>query len=192
MFRFYAPDECTGKDGYPEAWHETLKHEVRAQAEHRCIRCLHPYVKGAGRWSPCDDRCLHRGPLRYRAGDGWEWDEVNGPDCEEDWIGVAGEGITVGCDVEAEYRILTVHHLDGNKGNCRWWNLVALCQRCHLTVQGKVKMERRWLHEHSEWFKPYVAGYYAHVYLGEDVTREQAEARLDELLALEHRQMEIA
>jgi hypothetical protein len=35
-------------------------------------------------------------------------------------------------------------------------------------MQGKVKMERRWLHEHSDWFKPYVAGYYAHVYLGED------------------------
>jgi hypothetical protein len=52
-------------------------------------------------------------------------------------------------------------------------------------MQGKVKMERRWLHEHSDWFKPYVAGYYAHVYLNEDVTREQAEARMDELLALE-------
>jgi len=56
---------------------------------------------------------------------------------------------------------LTVHHLDGNKANCEWWNLAALCQRCHLCIQGKVVMNRVWMFEHSEWFKPYVAGYYA-------------------------------
>lgn len=33
-------------------------------------------------------------------------------------------------------RMLTVHHLDGNKANCEWWNLAALCQVCHLFVQG--------------------------------------------------------
>lgn len=57
---------------------------------------------------------------------------------------------------------LTVHHLDGNKANVAWWNLVALCQRCHLHIQGKVKMNRIWMFEHSDWIKPYVAGYYAH------------------------------
>jgi len=31
---------------------------------------------------------------------------------------------------------LTVHHLDGNKSNCDYTNLVALCQRCHLHVQA--------------------------------------------------------
>jgi hypothetical protein len=87
--------------------------------------------------------------------------------------------------VEARWRILTVHHLDGNKGNCRWWNLAALCQRCHLQIQGKVQMARVYPWPHSEWFKPYVAGYYAWTYLGEDLTREEAEARMDELLALE-------
>ncbi len=39
--------------------------------------------------------------------------------------------------------------------------------------------------EHSEWFKPYAAGYYAVVYLGEDLDRDQTVARLDELLDLE-------
>ena len=34
-------------------------------------------------------------------------------------------------------RILTVHHLDGNKANCADDNLVALCQVCHLHVQAK-------------------------------------------------------
>lgn len=30
--------------------------------------------------------------------------------------------------------ILTVHHIDGNKSDCRWENLVALCQVCHLKM----------------------------------------------------------
>lgn len=82
------------------------------------------------------------------------------------------------------WRILTVHHLDGDKANCRWWNLAALCQRCHLYVQGRVKMEQTYLGEHSEWFRPYVAGYYAATVLGEpDLTRAQVEARMDELIA---------
>lgn len=63
-------------------------------------------------------------------------------------------------DIPAGY-MLTVHHLDLNKSNCAWWNLAALCQRCHLTIQGKVIMEQPYMFEHSEWFKPYVAGYYA-------------------------------
>lgn len=27
-------------------------------------------------------------------------------------------------------RALTVHHLSGDKSNCRWWNLLATCQGC--------------------------------------------------------------
>ena len=63
-------------------------------------------------------------------------------------------------DPEAGYT-LTVHHLDLDPKNCEWWNLVALCQRCHLIIQAKVIMEQPWMFEHSTWFKPYVAGYYA-------------------------------
>ncbi len=59
--------------------------------------------------------------------------------------------------------ILTVHHADLNPANCAWWNLLALCQRCHLHIQSKVVMEQPYMFEHSEWFKPYVAGYYAHL-----------------------------
>lgn len=62
-------------------------------------------------------------------------------------------------DIENSF-MLTVHHLDLNKSNCAWWNIPALCQRCHLSIQGKVIMERLYMFEHSEWFKPYVAGYY--------------------------------
>jgi hypothetical protein len=56
---------------------------------------------------------------------------------------------------------LTVHHLDIDPRNCAWWNIPALCQRCHLSIQGKVILERDWMFDHSEWFRPYVAAYYA-------------------------------
>lgn len=56
---------------------------------------------------------------------------------------------------------LTVHHLDIDPSNCEWWNLAALCQRCHLHIQAKVIMERTWYLPHSQWFRPFVAGYYA-------------------------------
>ena len=88
-------------------------------------------------------------------------------------------------EVEARWRILTVHHLNGAKHDLRWWNLASLCQRCHLYVQRKVVMERVYIWEHTEWFKPHAAGWYAAAYLGENLTREQTMARLDELLALE-------
>lgn len=82
--------------------------------------------------------------------------------------------------------VLTVHHFDGNKSNCRWWNLLALCQRCHLKVQSRVNPEQPYMFEHSGWLKPYVAGFYSAKYeLDPDITRQEVEARLDELLANE-------
>ncbi len=85
-------------------------------------------------------------------------------------------------EVETGY-VLTVHHLDLDPSNCHWWNLVALCQRCHLKVQAKVVMHRPWMFEHSDWFKPYVGGYYAY-HAGYPDDRESVLARLDELAAL--------
>lgn len=80
---------------------------------------------------------------------------------------------------------LTVHHFDGNKSNCEWWNLMSLCQRCHLKVQGRVNPEIRYFLEHSEWAKPYIAGFYAKKYENRLITREEALSRMDELLAHE-------
>lgn len=60
--------------------------------------------------------------------------------------------------------VLTVHHLDGNKANCADWNLAALCQRCHLTIPGWVRMEQMFFAELldvSEWFQPHLEGYLA-------------------------------
>lgn len=138
-FRLYTPEEC-GKDGYPFEWHASIKHTVRELAGHRCERCKHPYECGKhqkGEWSICDDQCRHE------------------PD------GLQPFNATFR---HAQWRILTVHHLDGNKANCEKWNLAALCQRCHLQIQGKVKMDQLFFAELldvSEWFKPHLEGYLA-------------------------------
>lgn len=76
---------------------------------------------------------------------------------------------------------LTVHHLDMNPANCAWWNLAALCQRCHLVIQAKVRMAQPYMFEHSEWFRPYVAGYNAHLW-GLNTSREYVQANIDRLL----------
>ena len=60
-------------------------------------------------------------------------------------------------DVESGY-MLTVHHLDGDKTNCEWWNLPPLCQRCHLKIQAKVDMNQLYMFEHADWFAPYLEG----------------------------------
>lgn len=175
----------------------SIKDLVRAHAGHRCVRCGHPYRKGEhgnGEWSPCDTTCTHLGPIRsrevYRGDGAWaehDLDRIGQP---------AGEGIMdegpggqpmVRWEVEAQWRILTVHHLNGIKHDCRWWNLAALCQRCHLSIQTRVIMERPYDRPHSDWFKPYAAGFYASL-LGEEISREEAVERMDELLDPHHRQ----
>jgi hypothetical protein len=195
LLRQYEPEEC-GADGYPNAWHHeslgptpregapiqdypripAIKDLIRELAGHRCQRCKHPYRKGAhgsGEWSPCDEHCgTHGGPYRWR---------VDGEYVQQN------DGSFGPTQREAQWRILTVHHLDEDKTNCRWWNLAALCQRCHLRMQRAVVMDRVYSFEHSDWFKPYAAGFYAWKYLGEDLGREETIQRLPELLALEHR-----
>jgi 5-methylcytosine-specific restriction endonuclease McrA len=154
-----------------------VKHLVREQAGHRCIRCGHPYA-GGGEWTACDERCRHWGP---RLVDG----VTPPPDKQPVDSAIL---VRAGHEVLAAWRILTVHHLRQGadaKRDLRWWNLVAVCQRCHLSVQTRVMMERVWPWPHSEWFRPYAAGWYAWTYLGEDLTRAETLARMDELLALE-------
>lgn len=171
--RLYLDPAEIGPDGYPLAWHHgtdvpagssrpAIKDLVRERAGHRCERCGHPYLKGQhgnGEWSSCDNHCSHGGPTK------------------------PGE-LTNDFPV-AQWRILTVHHLNGVKHDCRWWNLAALCQRCHLTIQSRVLMDRVYPFEHSAWFKPHAAGWYAWAYLGEELSRDETVGRLDELLALE-------
>lgn len=94
------------------------------------------------------------------------------------------------CDAECTHlpdgkaRVLTIHHLNGDKGDNRWFNTLALCQSCHLTIQARVIPERPWLWSHSPWFVPYVCGFYARYYGNLDITRQEAEADPDRWLAL--------
>jgi len=79
---------------------------------------------------------------------------------------------------------LTVHHADMDPSNSAWWNLLALCQRCHLSFQNRVILKRGYMQKHTPWFLPYVAGYYAWAFLGHTLPREEIEANLGCYLAL--------
>lgn len=85
---------------------------------------------------------------------------------------------------------LTVHHLDMHPSHSDpvlwWWNTVPLCCACHLQVQHKVDLNRPWtMEEHTPWFRPYVAGFYAYKYLGLHLDRPTVEKHIEYLLTLE-------
>lgn len=158
---------------------------VRKDAGHRCIRCGHPFENGKhgkGEWSPCDEKCTHNGPIRvgvFNSAFEPVWDVI------EKASKSAGLIVRMASSVQAQWRILTVHHLDGDKANDQWWNTLPLCQRCHLQIQTRLNPEIPYFLEHSDWFKPYAAGFYAWKYEGRQLTREQAESEMTRLLAYE-------
>lgn len=161
---------------------------VRAESGHRCIRCGHPFESGKhgkGEWSPCDEKCAHDGPLRFMARcakqENWMHEEKR---ISRSIAELIGGGSMI---VEAQWRVLTVHHLDGQKDNDAWWNTLALCQRCHLQIQTTVDPRVPWFLEHSAWFRIYAAGFYAFKYEGKLISKEEAESRKEELLSYERR-----
>lgn len=177
---------------------QALRQATREAEGHRCIRCGHPYPpmkrQDRGEWSDCDEKCRHGGEIRfgdYGAGPPYypsQWAYFEGINNRTPAMLIATHKESNSpIIVQAKWRILTVHHFDGDKANDVWWNHLSLCQRCHLAFQTRVNPEIPWMFEHSEWLKPYVGGFYANKYLGLDLTREEVEARLDELLALERR-----
>jgi hypothetical protein len=80
---------------------------------------------------------------------------------------------------------LTVHHLTMNKAEPfdHWWVFVVLCQRCHLSIQSRVVLERAWYLPHSAWFKPHAAGWYAYMN-GIETDKEYVMEHMDELLMI--------
>ncbi len=85
---------------------------------------------------------------------------------------------------------LTTHHLTMNKAEsfAHWWAFVPLCQRCHLSIQSRVFLDRPWvMTAHSDWFKPYAGGYFAWKYLGRAVSRADVVANLDWYADIERR-----
>lgn len=63
-------------------------------------------------------------------------------------------------DDKDTHHVLTVHHFDHDKSNCADWNTMPLCQRCHLSVQGRVDPRNPLLFDPSPWSLPYIAGFY--------------------------------
>lgn len=168
------------KNEYPPDWKQ-ISDATWANAGHRCIRCRHPYRKGEhgkGEWTPCDEQCTHGAPFGYVLEDG-------SVEIASRFAIDAGLDVRRGHRVVAAWRIGTVHHFDGNKANCAWYNLLALCQRCHLSFQSRVNPDQPYMFEHSEWLKPYVAGFYAKKYENAELTRAEVELRLEHLLAYE-------
>lgn len=154
---------------YPADWKE-IAVRVKAEAGNRCVRCGHP----DGDW-------LQNLVAEYKFTDGvpytrevfkhlgWPTHKKRFAECDDRCTHPKDDKL----------RQLTVHHLDGRKDNCRWWNLLALCQKCHLEIQGKVIPERPFLWEHSDWFKPYAAGFYAYWYGKMETSREVVMLDLD-------------
>ncbi len=144
---------------------------VKAHHGNRCERCGHPNEKPwKGRHFPI--RAL---PLDHES--------MQLPEAERADLGYCGQCRTVYditiVDVDApcyygepapcddrcthrtndkKQRVLTVDHLDGDKANNDGWNLAALCQSCHLSVQGRVRMEQTYAFRHTEWMRPHVEG----------------------------------
>ncbi len=155
---------------YPPNWPEVAR-QVKEDAEWRCARCRHPH-EFPGKHVMCRPDCdFHRHPEILLV-----------TETQEEY----GYSLNIEYNGPRKQRVLTVHHLDNDKHNLFWWNLTPLCQVCRLIIQTKVVMARPWLmFEHSEWFKPYAAGYYAYAYLHQNLSRQETMARLGELLALE-------
>jgi len=159
---------------YPGDWPEIAK-QVKDAAGWRCIRCGHPNESPKER-IPCDDKCDLSRHIEVASVvamlDGCDDIDINAYRHNGIWPA-------------QRQRVLTVHHLDGDKHNCAWWNLTALCQVCHLQIQAKVNMAQIYPLEHSSWFKPYAAGYYAQIYLNLPMNRKEVMENLNALLALE-------
>ena len=159
-----------------------LHNAVRAEAGNRCVRCKHP--EGDRQIMTTDQARVDElektfanvtvKPHHFDADDVMGWRVVIHSPCTDDCTHAE----------DGKIRVLTVHHLDGHKANNAWWNLLALCQVCHLQIQARVIPERPWLFAHTEWFVPYVCGFYAAYYGNEDITREQADADPHRYLAM--------
>ncbi len=173
-----------GVGTYPKEW-DAIATDVKARAGWRCIRCGHPYVLTFESEHDAEEAMWRIFPASNQGGAlkaGWIRPIPGGGYMIRSGILPCDEGCDDHRDGPVKRRVLTVHHFDGDKENCAWWNLGALCQVCHLQVQGRVRMDQAYMHPHTLWFRLYVAGYYASMVLGEDLMRDEVERRLCELL----------
>ena len=127
---------------YPPDW-PAIAWRIKEATGWRCERCHHP---AEGPWKMSD--MAHAVLVAHAS---YELDQAPFP-------GRAACDDLCTHPNNGKQRMLTVHHLDLDKSNCADWNLAALCQGCHLTIQAKVDFRRDWMHEHTDWMKPHVEG----------------------------------
>jgi hypothetical protein len=60
---------------------------------------------------------------------------------------------------DGKQRVLTVHHLNGDKSCCEPFNLAVLCQVCHLSVQARIVFDRPYLLPHTPWMARHVEAF---------------------------------
>lgn len=129
---------------YPPDWPQ-VRARILARAVHRCERCGVPnYAVGArdgdGEFVPLRGSAVAefagRG-LRYPSGAPISWSAAK---ALADAANTEHAGTPNACDPDG-YRwfvvVLTVAHLNHQPEDCRPENLLALCQRCHLTHDAK-------------------------------------------------------
>ncbi len=144
---------------YPPNWRE-IAYAAKERAGWRCERCRHPdeppWKIGGSRttqWNRLRDPFLNPDNVAFQRAPS-VCDELCSHPPEPDRVAAyIGRG-----DHLAKQRMLTVHHLDLNKSNCADWNLAALCQGCHLTIQAKVHFDQAYQFDHTPWMQWHVDG----------------------------------
>lgn len=96
---------------------------------------------------------------------GWRCERCGHPDGPEARRATGAAAGRVPCDErcthpqDGKQRILTVHHLTGEKWRTEPWALAVLCQVCHLSVQARVDFYRPYLLPHAPWMERHVAAF---------------------------------
>lgn len=114
---------------YPRNWRAISKHirEVRAGGRCECAgECGDEHEGDNGRCDAPNGALIVRDSLRRAH---WSRHEHTGVCCGE--------------PCGATKVVLTVAHLDHNESNNHESNLIALCQRCHLKLDGRDNLARR-------------------------------------------------
>lgn len=54
---------------------------------------------------------------------------------------------------------MTVHHAIPDTFLNEKWNLMCLCQRCHLAMQDRINFDTLYLLAYENWLSPHIRGY---------------------------------
>lgn len=122
-------------------------------------------------WSACDEGCTHGGIIRYRLPGDTGWTTT-----DHELNPIRHAVLRRGGAVQALWRPLVVIPLDGDKANCQWFNLAALCAVCSHHPYWELLAE--------DWSRTHVAGWTAMQMDGIELTPDEAREREHELIGV--------